>query len=94
MVATAFLIVPHHGAELGDDWPSLSRSAKLELMRRQNEALTNAIKLRLEGMEIQYLEGVGGWRACSAGPMKREEIEKKLEDLPISVAPDGEFHAM
>lgn len=90
----AFYIVPDKDVPLGEDFAFLSRAEKMQRMRRSVADLEYLIAGRLQGWEVEYLEGVGGWTVRRRNPATKQEVSNLLADLPVSVAPDDTFTAL
>lgn len=91
MTKAAFLVVPVQQFQPGDGWANLSRAQRLDVLRKQSEGLTEAIRARLQDMEVAYMAGLGNWTVKSDRPIRLEEVALKLEGLPVTVAPNLSF---
>lgn len=90
MVEAAFLVVPLKPFEPGEGWALLSTSEKMAQMRKNFAGLTSAISARLDDMHVDYME-LGSWTVRIDKPAQLEDIARKLDGLPVRVAPHAEF---
>lgn len=93
MAQPAFLIVPTADPSAHADWDGLDRAGRMALLSAQLEKLGARISARLDGLELEYLEGAGAWTARSNVPRERDELVQKLRGLPVEVATDEQFYA-
>lgn len=93
-LASEFFLIPSSDPSSALDLRALSRGQRIGAIRDSVSALGKAIAGRLEGWEVQYLEGVGGWTARGGQAIERSEMESLLHDLPVDVAPNETFYAI
>lgn len=94
MAGTAFLLIPTEDPTTSTDWDHLDRGARIEHLRRSRAGLDAQIRARLGGLELEYMDGVGGWTVRTDIPTDRQTLIDKLKGLPVEVAPDDRFYAI
>lgn len=93
MVEHAFFIVPIHDLLVGERLEELDRAARLDRLNMRFADLGALIRARIPDLEMEFLEGLGGWTVRTNLPLDRSEITRKLDGLPVEVAPDERFYA-
>jgi hypothetical protein len=89
----AFLIVPIQASNFSDGWETLDRSARLAALKVKLDHLGRDVQARLPELEVEFLNGVGGWTVRTPEPMSRSALALRLRGLPVEVAPDERFYA-
>ena len=87
----AFFLVPTEDPVAGESFRGLTRAERIGRIRLALADLGSAIAGRLEGWDLEYLDGVGGWTIRRGLPAERNDVFRLLGDLPVAVATDDTF---
>jgi hypothetical protein len=92
MSEKAFLIFPSTVAATPDD-PE-SGAGRLAQIADGNSAIDRQLRARLEGFEVYYMAGVGGWTVRTSGSPTVDELRARLAGLQVKVADESQFSTL